>query len=273
MSTLQTLMPTKSITEEKKKELDALTSQVLAAQNQVEELQAVVTSLAEKSTKVEAQLAARDANKTKALNNKELVDKVVDQVIDLEKSSKIIDKEIKSSCEKIGAVALDIKKVIDLLIYSAEEINYLSNLIVREKAKNPLISDELVTMVGNAGTNANNAVALTLVALDSVFTARANTTESDSAIILENFHAEKLYDFMTKEDPSNTHEDLPKTNIKTLIDTMYDNALELYALALDAKNDTTKQLSNATTALDSAKMNLSSLEAGLAAANAAALAS
>lgn len=259
----------RGITEAKKKELDAMASKVLAAQNKVEEIQAVVTSLTEKATKIKAELATRDGNRTKALNNKDLLDTVIDQVTELNNNSKIVSSEIKTSSLKIKFVAEEIKELIDKLIYSAEVINKLSNLVVREKAMNPLVSDELVTMVANAGTNANNAVALTLVALNSVFTSQANTIESESIIMLENFQAQKLFEFMTEEGTG----ELPKQNIKTLINKMYDDSLVLYASALDANNDITKQLSSATADLERAKMNLSSLEAGYAAANAAALAS
>jgi hypothetical protein len=262
----------RGITEAKKKELDTMASRVLAAQNKVEEIQAVVTSLTGKSTEIKAELATRDGNRAKALSNKDLLDTVIGQVTELYENSKIVASEIKDSSLKIKHVAIDIKELIDKLIYSAEVINKLSNLVIREKASNPLISDELVTMVGNAGTNANNAVALTLVALNAVFTSQANTIESEAIIILENFQAEKLYEFMTKE-ATPQEGDLPVKNIKTLIDEMYDKSLTLYASALEANNDITKQLSAVTSDLDRAKMNLSSLEAGLAAANAAALAS
>lgn len=277
MSSINTLEITDSIrkrgiTEAKKKELDTMAARVLAAQNKVEEIQAVVTSLTEKSSKIKAELATRDGNRTKALSNKDLLDTVVDQVTELYKNSKIVVSEIKESSLKIKDVSIGVKELIDKLIYSAEVINKLSNLVIREKASNPLVSDELVTMVGNAGTNANNAVALTLVALNAVFTSQANTIESEAIITLENFQVEKLYEFMTQE-ATPTDGKLPVKNIKTLIDEMYDNSLVLYASALDANNDITKQLSNETSALDSAKMNLSSLQAGLAAANAAAIAS
>ncbi|MEP0264339.1 hypothetical protein [Dokdonia sp.] len=278
MSTIDTLdildsIKKRGVTESKKKELDAMTSKVLEAQNKVEEIQAVVTSLTSKASTIKAELATRDGNKTKALSNKDLLDTVVDQVTELNNNSKIVGLEIKESNLKIKHVALDTKELIDKLIYSAEVINKLSNLVVREKAINPLVSDELVTMVATAGTNANSAVALTLVALNAVFTSQANTIESEAIVILENFQAEKLFEFMTQEDPNGKDDGLPKTNIKTLIDKMYDDSLVLYASALDANNDITKQLSNATADLERAKMQLSSLEAGLAAANAASLAS
>lgn len=284
MSSIDTLdildsIKRRGITEAKKKELDTMTSNVLEAQNNVEEIQAIVTALTGKSTTVKAELATRNGNKTKALSNKDLLDTVIDQVTELNNSSKIVGSEIKDSSLKIKHVAIDIKELIDKLIYSAEVINKLSNLVVREKAINPLVSEELVTMVATAGTNANNAVALTLVALNAVFTSQANTIESEAIVILQNFQAEKLFEFMTKEDSKPdeskpcTDEGSSNTNIKILIDKMYEKSLELYASALDASNDITRQLSSATSDLERAKMQLSSLQAGLAAANAAALAS
>ncbi len=75
-------------------------------------------------------------------------------------------------------VAENINSVINKLIYSAESINKLANLVVRKKAQNPLISDELVSMITTAGTDANNAVAVTLVALKSAF----GGTSSESGV-------------------------------------------------------------------------------------------
>lgn len=307
MSTLNIIntIPGKyGITEKKKSELDSLTNQVLYAQDKVEQLQAVVNSLTTKSQLLQSQLVIEQSNKTVALSNKELLDQVVDNVVDLLMNSQIAFDKVVYSDSKIKEVSKSIKNVMNKLIYSAEVINKLSNLIIRKKALNPLISDELITMITDAGTDANNAVALTLTALNSVFVSQATTVESEGAMSLEYLHAIKLYEFITGEDLSSVSDDdittkeiniiekirinkktiivieeetiveePEKASIKELIYKAYNRASLRYKQILIASNDSLKQLSEAETELSKETINLNSLESGLAAANAAALAS
>lgn len=289
------------VTEKKKEELDSLTNQVLYAQDEVEQLQAIVNSLTEKSSKLVALVQVEEANKATALNNKELLDQIVDNVIDLLVNSKITFDEIISSDKKIKKVARGIDDVMNKLIYSAEVVNKLSNLIIRKKAQNPLISDELVAMVNTAGTDANNAVALTLTALNSVFASQATTIESEGTMSLELLQAIRLYEFITSEDlVSIMNEDKTifiakiqsykrkkliiveeisinvepeKDNIKELIYMAYGRASFRYTETLKASKNALDQLSEAELKLSKSTIKLNSLQSGLAAANAAALAS
>lgn len=268
--------PTKyGITEKKKQEIDLLTQQVLNAEDEVEQYQAIVTSLTEKSTQLDAELATADANKTQALNNRNSVDTVVNNAKDLKTSSKKTLIESSNAETDIKGVATEINTVINKLIYSAEVINKLSNLVIRKKAINPLISDELITMVNQASANANNAVALTLVALESVFASQATTIESQSAMALEVLQANKLYAFIIGEDVDNNLNDIPSTekSLKGYLYQAYDITSNMYEETLAASNDTTSQLNAAQVSLSKAEVKLSSLQSGLAAANAAALAS
>ncbi|CAM1367376.1 conserved hypothetical protein [Tenacibaculum sediminilitoris] len=289
------------VTEKKKEEIDSLTNQVLNAQDEVEQLQAIVTSLTEKSSKLQVLVQVEEANKAAALNNKELLDQIVDSVIDLLINSKITFDEIISSDKKIKIVAKDIDNVMNKLIYSAEVVNKLSNLIIRKKSQNPLISDELVAMVNTAGIDANNAVALTLTALNSVFASQATTIESEGTMSLELLQAIRLYEFITGEDlVSVMNEDKTvfiaklqsykrkkiiiieeisinvkqeKDNIKELIYMAYGRASFIYTQTLKASKNALEQLSEAESKLSEATIKLNSLQSGLAAANAAALAS
>lgn len=292
------------VTEKKKSELDALTNQVLYAQDKVEQLQAIVNSLTEKSQLLQSQLATEKANKDLALSNRELLGQVVDNVIDLLTASHGTFDKVVCSDSRIKDVSNSIKEVMDKLVYSAEVVNKLSNLVIRKKGQNPLISDELVTMVTNAGKDANNAVALTLTALNSVFTSQAITVESEGTMSLEYLHTIKLYEFITgenlSEDPADdtskkiisiidkirlnkrkiiiieeetTIHEPEKACIKELIYKAYNKASLRYKQVLTASNDAMKQLSEAETALSKETGVLNSLQSGLAAANAAALAS
>lgn len=255
------------VTAAKKAEINALESRILTAQNTVEKLQAIVTSLTEKSARIEGELNTSNTNKANALNTKRLLETVIGQVKEVYDNSKIVASQTEDANSKTKGVAVDIKILIDKLIYTVAVINKLSNLVIRKKAVNPLISDELVHMLETTTEDANNAVALTLVVLESVFASQTSIIASSASIDLENVQVEKLYRFMTQEGVVSTK------NIKQLVDQMYEDALAVYTSTLEASQDIAKQLSNATADLNRAEANLSSLQAGLAAAQAAALAS
>lgn len=261
------------ITEKKKQELDTLTKEVQDAQGEVEQLQSIVDSLTDKSNKLQTQLTDADNNKAQALSNKDLLEEVIDNAADLTNNSRITLDSVVLASSKIKTVATDINTVINKLIYSAEVVNKLANLVIRKKAVNPLISDELITMITTAGTDANNAVALTLTALKSVFTAQATTLEGEAAMSLEYLQVVKLYEFITGKEADGIKNEIPKVNINILICDAYEVAKSLYDQALIASKDTTRQLNLAKSQLSAAQVNLSSLEAGLAAAQAAALSS
>jgi SMC interacting uncharacterized protein involved in chromosome segregation len=265
-----------AITETKKQEIDRLTQEVLDAEHEVEQSQAIVDSLTDKATKLAGELATAEANKTQALNNKNSVDTVVNNALDLYKSSEVTYSEVKIADDKIKQVALNINQVVNKLIYSAEVIDKLSNLVIRKKAMNPLISDELVTMVTQASSDANNAVSLALVALESVFTSQATTIESEAAMSLELLQATKLYEYLTGEnhvDEVDNDINTEETSLRYYLYRAYDITSSMYEEVLAASNDNTDQLNDAKATLSKAQINLSSLQAGLAAANAAALAS
>ncbi|EDP97186.1 hypothetical protein U8527_02525 [Kordia algicida OT-1] len=261
------------ITEKKKQEIDLLTQEVLNAEDEVQQYQAIVDSLKQKSTKLDAELATAEANKTQALNNKNSVDTLANHAKDLYQSSKLTHTESAKAESDIKGVAIQVNTVINKLIYSAEVINKLSNLVIRKKAINPLISDELVTMVTEASTNANNAVALTLVALESVFAAQATTIESKSAMSLELLQSRKLYEFITGHKVRNDKNATNKTSLLYYLDQAYNITSNMYEKTLAASEDNASQLNAAQVSLSKAQVKLQSLQSGLAAANAAALAS
>lgn len=265
------LSPVKyGINEKKKKELDLLTSQVLDAENNVTQLQAIVDSLTQKSATFQAFLATADANRSQALSNKNMIDNVVQMANDLQQNSEIAFTEMVLAKEKSESVAENINSVIGKLIYSAESINKLANLIVRKKAQNPLISDELVSTITTAGTDANNAVALTLIALKSSFAAQATSQESEAACTLEYTQSITLTDTLSKDKETKT---TTSQCIQNMLNDAYTTAKDDYERAQDANNKTLKQLNQKTVELNKAQIQLRSLQLGLAAANAAALAS
>lgn len=276
--TTKILLPTRKlnsygITEQKKTELDQLTNEVVVAQNEVTQLQAIVTSLQAKSTQFQGYLATSEANKDKALSNKNEMDALILSINNLLTNSDIAFTEIVLADSKTKSLASQMKVVMDKLIYSAEVVDRLSNLIIRKKAINPLISDELVTLVTTAGTDANNAVALTLVALNACFAAQASALEAEASCALEYTEILKLNEMITGTNPQGEPSDDNAHCLQTLIDNAWTKNDLKYIDALAANNEVLKQLSEMQGELSKATINMNSLKSALAAANAAALAS
>jgi hypothetical protein len=260
------------ITEAKKAELDALTIQVIDAQYEVNQYQSMVTSLTNKVSNFQAFLTTAQSTRTETYNNRTLVNQLAQSTHTLRGNAQIAFDKMADANVKTKSLSRDIKEVIDKLIYSAEMLNKLAAAITRKKALNPLISDELIGLVATAGTDANNAVALTLIALKSTFAAQASNMESESAVELAYTDAIDLYNTLTGkiiQDGELTQTD----SLDSLVHTAYNNAKANYTLMEQALAIATNQLNEATLALNKAQAKLTSLQSGLAAANAAALAS
>lgn len=262
------------ITETKKAELDWLKNQVVDATAIVQQQQIIVNSLNEKATKYQGYLLVADSNRTHALGNKNLIDQIIQNASALNLNSKNAFSKTVSSTQDATKVAVNISDLINKLIYSVEIINKLSNLVIRKKTLNPLISDDLITRINTAGTDANNAVALTLIALKSTLAAEASILESEAAITLESKQAAKLYSTLTDDKSIKTSLIVQPsdTSIKALLYKAYNDTQVAYDKANTANDETARQLSIATTNLSQAQIRLQSLQSSLAAANAAAYA-
>ena len=262
------------VTEKKKSDIDLLTSQVTDAQAVVDQQSTVVASLNQKSIKYQGYLLDAESSRTQAKSNKELVDQVVQNGLDLFQNSEIAFSKMTVANEATEEVAKEVTVLINKPIYSVEIINKLSNLVIRKKSLNPLISDDLITKINAAGTDSNNAIALTLVALKSIFAAQSLSLESEASTALEQKQALNLYLTLTgKKDPQETFILEGNNSVQALIYKANDEAKANYLEANKANDETTRQLNVANINLNKAQVELKSLQAALAAANAAALAS
>ncbi|MCD0465052.1 hypothetical protein [Flavobacterium sp. ENC] len=262
------------ITEKKKSDLDLLTSQVTDAQAVVQQQLTVVSSLNQKAIKYQGYLVEAENSRTQSLSNKLLAEQVVQNALDLTQNSQIAFSKMTAANENTEGVAKEIAELINKLIYSVEIINKLSNVVIRKKALNPLISDDLITKINAAGTDANNAVALTLIALKSIFAAQSLCLESEAITALEQKQALTLYLTLTGKKSVNQPFTLKdNSSILALLATADIEAKAAYLEANKANDETTRQLNSATAKLNKAQVELQSLQAALAAANAAALAS
>jgi len=254
------------LTTKEKAKLDELSVRVMDAQYAVEQFQAIVTSLTQKKANYQGFLTVAQNNRAQAQNNKALADQLVQDGLDLKATSKTALNEIVLGDEKTKELSANIKILIDKLIYAVTVLNKLSNKIVREKALNPLISDELVSMTGKADSDANNAVALILVALQSIITAAACNMETEAALALEYTQAANLYETLT----GGTSGSAP--SLRSSLEEAYHSANTCYLQTDKSYNKISEELTAAQADLNKAQIKLASLQSGLAAANAAAIA-
>jgi hypothetical protein len=261
------------VTEKKKAELDALAIQILDAQQQVDQYQAIVTAFTQKLTTFQGFLAVDDANRTSSLSNLQMVTALVQSFEDLSNSASIAFNQMVVADSTTKKLASRSKVVLDKLIYTSEFINRFATIVMRKKALNPLISDDLISMVNAAGNDANKAVALTLIAMQSSFTAQATNMESEAAAGLAYVQILDICHLLTGEKNQFNSTETQSTSLANLISEAYKKALEQYNKTFDAVQVITTQLNDSQIALAAATNVLNSLQLGLAAGNAAALAS
>ena len=178
------------LADQKKADLDYLTAQVNKAKYQVVEQQAIVTALQTKLAQFNMLLQQADRNKTTALTNRNLVNDAMASVKSLNTNAQfaakqtdiaangIKDKKTNKTIGGISNVAREMALLIDKLIFSAEIIDKVTQFVNKQKAANQLIPDSLITHLTSATKNANNAVALTLTALQSCYASEATLLES-----------------------------------------------------------------------------------------------
>lgn len=254
------------ITEKKKAEIDGLTIQVLNSQYKVEQNQAIVTALTDKMNACQAVVSAADNRRATTLNHQNLADQLAQASLNLMEHSAIAMNDTSEANLSAQKLTITISSVVSKLIYSAEFINKLVNFINSKKASNPLVSDDLINIAGKAGVDANNAVALTMVALQSVLAAQSSVLEAQMSMMVEKKVATELHALAaTQQGPG-------IASLQTLFHKAYKDACTDYDRALAVLQATTKELNVAQANLSQSQVKLLSLQAGLAAANAAVLA-
>jgi hypothetical protein len=249
--------------------LNSLKTQVINAKNEVVKMESIVNSLTQKAANYENFLNQAENTKKQALHNLTLVNNGIENTQNLnENSNRAFSKTILAS-SKSEEFVQKTNTVLNKLIYTAERINKFSNLIARQKALNPLISDELISSVTTAGTDANNAVALALLALNTAFTAQSTTKEISVIAALESIQSEKLLEQLIHAN----NIDCKNSSLKILLNKAYNQSVIEADEMQKANEETLNQLNQKKAELNKAQVNLNSLQSGLAAANAANLAS
>jgi hypothetical protein len=275
-----------SVADKKNSEIQSLTGSVTQAQYDVTEQQAIVNSLQSKSAQFNQYLTQADADQETSLANLNLGKDALSTATSLAASMTTASNKADRASTGASDVSAQMAELVNKLILSIEYINRAAQLVNKQKANNPLVPDKLIDNMAKAATNANNAIALTLTALQSCYVAEATLLESNNVLALGAQQSATLRDRMgnlwdgqsgkvlagaAAPSPSPSPDvDLP--GIVALLQQAYDNAKDNYDEALVNNNIVTKQLSHAQSQLADAQVSLNSYQSGLAAATAAAYA-
>ncbi|MCL9670895.1 hypothetical protein [Citrobacter sp. MNAZ 1397] len=185
------------IAEQKNAEIDALTSQVNKAQFRVNQLTTVVTSLTAKQANFAALLSDADSKKDVALANLNQAKTLVANVETLQRYSILVSQQTDKSLKNVRETSNHMAELIEQLIFSADVVEKLSGFVNRQKAANNVIPDALVAVLNQATSDANNAVALTLTALQSSYASAASVDEAGSVSALEARQAQQWLTLLT----------------------------------------------------------------------------
>ena len=174
-----------SIDDKKQAELNRLKKAVTDAQYTVDQLQANVNSLMEKSQTFTGFENEAESYMNTALTNSTLVKKVHNDVKDLLRHTGTAQNQSAIAKDTSQTLASQMADLVNHLIYSLGMIDKLSQLINKKKETNPLISNELVLFATEATKAGNLALANTLTALESCYIAMASNLKTQEITLLE----------------------------------------------------------------------------------------
>ena len=276
-----------NIPTKKQQYIAQLKNEVINAQGEVEHNQAIVNSLTVTSFKFQEYLSIAEAAKSQTGKITSILEEAIGQVVQLVNGTKDTMHQGSLANTRLEQVMKEIDTIMNQSIYVADVINKLSNTIIRKKASNPLISEDLVQIASKASESANNAVALCLVALNSAYTCHSTSLTVKDMATLEYSQSTTLLSSLTGISMSDPTNKLQLNHIKKEIEAAGDDNHSLARLIMisgkessieyermeKASSNINMELNEATANLEKARARLQSLQAALAAAEAATMAS
>jgi hypothetical protein len=196
-------------------------------------------------------------------------------------STILAKKQSDQASDSTTGISGQMATLINKLIFSVEIIDRFGQLVNKQKSSNPLVPDSLISCIAKAATDANNAIALTLTAMQSCYAAEATSLRAQKVINLQNIQVSHLKTQFENTDPTAATDANAATNggfipsglgLLALSRQAYHTFNQEYEQALADNNMVNKQLAYAQQMLVKATTSLSSYQAGLAAATAAAFA-
>lgn len=252
---------------------------VTQSQFEVAQKQAIVTALQAKAAQFSQYLADADVDRQAALAKLDAGKDALRSADSLAVNMKTANAKCAAASGGATAVSADMATLVGKLILAVEFINKVGQLVNKQKSNNPLVPDKLVENMRSAGTAANQAVALTLSALQSCYVAEATLFESREVVSLGARQSRDLEARMRNGwDPQSGKVSFPAGSSAGLVDgagvgvvallqQAHDDAQARYEAALASTDIVTRQLAHAQSQLDEAVIMLGSYQSGLAAAD------
>ena len=271
------------IADRTKARIDAISEQVTGEQYIVTQRQAIVTSLTAKAAQFSTTLATASDTQATALANLNLGNEALAVAAVL--AAGTVQAQAQSAAADLAMIAVcdSMALMVNKLVFTGEIIDRLVQLINKQKAANPLIPDSIISYLDQATTDANNAVALTLTALQSCYAAQATLRESRASMSLGAQQSAALQARMADQafvrGATVTSQALEPgysddcAGVVAWLQQGYLAAKDGYNLALWSNDSVGAQLAYAQAMLASATTDLNSYKSGLSAATAAAYAS
>jgi len=235
-----------------------LTASIQVANLAVAEKQAIATALAAKSTQVMGYLGQAQTTMETARANRTLVLQAQSSTDGLDRYLQQAKTKTDSTTRAAAELASALSNLVQQLVFACDIVCGVSANVNVIKTDKPITPNELVLHTGNAATDANDAIAKTLLALQGSFTAAATLEEARKSVGLGAGQSASLKQCVG--------------DLSTQLVDTYDASEKRYKALSAASENIATQLQIAQSELAAAQTNLDSLKAGLAAANAAAYA-
>ena len=262
-------MNIKSQSDHYKRYINTLERGVENAQYEVDKYQAIVAALTEKSSLFESYLSQAELEKTQALILKNLTEETFQKITDLRDRSKNVFEGTVVAKQKTNLLNAAFGKVTEQLIYTSGFLNELFVNIIRSKAKNPLISNDLMDAVSLAQQKNIEVISQALKVVKPVVEAQQSINNAEAISSLEMESAQLLYKTYSGKGNSDNTPIHKNTSLLLLVEQFFNLAKKNFEEAQINVKKANKELSIAKSALENAEIKFQSLEAGLAAAIAA----
>lgn len=153
-------------------------------------------------------------------------------------------------------------------IEAAKEVSILNDLILRKKAKNPVLRDEVVTSSDGTVKDAAAAVTAMVLALESSYTALKNSETFSGSCDVTKTEAGDLVARIDGTGKNVSTKNPSSTSLLGMLEGLYNDAFDNNILAQKASLDATREAQTATAEFKRADAELASSEAAYAAAKA-----
>jgi hypothetical protein len=118
-------------------------------------------------------------------------------ITEMIRASSLTVDQISNADKKINQLASQLALLTNQLVFSVEMIDKLALMINKKKASRNTLSNQLVAILNGCSADSNNAVAVTLTALNSCYVTMASSHKAKKITLLECKQSIELYGLLT----------------------------------------------------------------------------